>query len=225
LSLYQQVAAVLASFGLAAVIGHFWHVGWRGFLATLVSVWDQTVRPVAQQVLHVLVAVPLGWFGVDVVLPTWLSDYLSVGTILAFSYLRTAGRKTSMNSTLEAALFSIVPANSRLREQRVRWLLFAVAYVVLFWPAACSGAVVALIGGTIANSRDLAKALERQKRYGAAHNDGGDLSEASRTHWETVVTEQAALRADIRRGQRAFILVISPLLYLAVLLFINQRMR
>jgi hypothetical protein len=95
LSLYQQVAAVLAALGLAAVIGHFWHVGWRGFLATLVSVWDQTVRPLAQQVLHVLVAVPLGWFGIDVVLPTWIGDYLSVGAILALSDLRTAGRKTA----------------------------------------------------------------------------------------------------------------------------------
>jgi hypothetical protein len=129
-----------------------------------------------------------------------------------------------MNSTLEAALFSIVPADSRLREQRWRWLLFAVAYVVLFWPAASCGAVVALISRTIASSRDLAKALDRRERY-QAHNDGRELSEASRAHWESIVTEQSALRADVRSGQRGFILIISPLLYLAVLLFINLRMR
>jgi hypothetical protein len=39
--------------------------------------------------------VPLGWFGIDVVLPTWIGDYLSVGAILALSDLRTAGRKTA----------------------------------------------------------------------------------------------------------------------------------
>jgi hypothetical protein len=220
LTVYQQVAAVLAAFGLAAVVGHFWHVGWRGFLATLVGVWDQTVRPVARQVLHVLVIVPLGWVGVYVVLPTWFSDYLSVGAILALSYVRTAGCRTGRNATLEEAMFSIVPVQSRLREQGWRWYIFTVTYVVLFWPAASCGAAVALIGRTVTNSRDLTKDLQRRERY-KAYNEGGELSEASRTHWESIVAERSALRAQIRSGQRAFILVISPVVYLCVLLIIN----
>jgi len=86
--LYQQVAAIFAAFGLAALVGHFWEIGWRGFLNTLVGVWDQTVRPVTTWLCHYALTFPLDWVGIDFVLPQWLQDYLSVGIILALAALR-----------------------------------------------------------------------------------------------------------------------------------------
>jgi hypothetical protein len=74
-------------------------------------------------------------------------------------------------------------------------------------------------GGRRGNGR---RVLQRRERYRKLH-EGGEVSEAeaSRTHWERVVAKDSALRAQIRSGQRAFILVISPLLYLGVLLIVN----
>src|SRR5687768_3703306 len=75
---YQQIAAVFAAFGLAALLGHFWDIGWRGALATIVGVWDATVRPAVEWLFHVLVSVPLSWLGVEFDVPLWARDYLSV---------------------------------------------------------------------------------------------------------------------------------------------------
>src|SRR5262245_6367838 len=86
--IYQQVATVLATFGIVAMIGHFWVIGWRGFLRTVVGVWSQTIRPATEWVFHILVSVPLGWLGVDFVVPLWVRDYLSVGLIFALASTR-----------------------------------------------------------------------------------------------------------------------------------------
>lgn len=40
-TVYQQIAAVFAAFGIAAVIGHWWRIGWRGWLEAMVGVWGR----------------------------------------------------------------------------------------------------------------------------------------------------------------------------------------
>ena len=86
---YQQVAAVLAAFGLAALLGHFVDIGWRGILDELVGYWGGLIRPVTRSVLDVLVSTPLRWtFGWRVEVPLIARDYLAVGAILAASSIR-----------------------------------------------------------------------------------------------------------------------------------------
>lgn len=76
-SVYQQIAAVFTAFGITALLGHLWHIGWRGALAVIGGVWDATVRPAMEWVLHLLVTVPLSWLGVDFEIPLWARDYLA----------------------------------------------------------------------------------------------------------------------------------------------------
>src|SRR5574342_312236 len=66
---YRQVAALLAAFGLIALLSHFFDFQWRCFVATLVAQWHEYVRPVTKWLLNLLVTTPLGWFGWRVELP------------------------------------------------------------------------------------------------------------------------------------------------------------
>jgi len=113
---YRQVAAVLAAFGLAALLGHFWNIGWRGFLETVVGVWSATVRPAMEWVLHVVVTVPLRWLGITLVVPTWLRDYLSVGVILWVSY-RRGGTNGLYDALLGRLQESDLDSGRMLKEQ------------------------------------------------------------------------------------------------------------
>src|SRR5262249_49553636 len=57
-TIYHQVAAILAAFSLIAVIDHWWHIGWRGFLHAAIGLWDFTIRPAVQRAFHVIVTIP-----------------------------------------------------------------------------------------------------------------------------------------------------------------------
>src|SRR5262245_15774066 len=92
---YQQIAAVFAAFGIAAFIGHFWRIGWRGSLEALVGVWAHTVRPATEWLLHVLVSVPLGWLGVQFEIHEFYRDYFSVAVIMILSIVREFTRGPS----------------------------------------------------------------------------------------------------------------------------------
>ena len=93
LGLYQQIAAVFAAFGLAALVGDFWDVGWKGFLETIVGVWSHTVRPAVEWVFHVIVTTPRSWFAVRFEVPLWARDYLAIGAVLVLSGHRTRGTR------------------------------------------------------------------------------------------------------------------------------------
>jgi hypothetical protein len=99
-SIYQQIAAVLAAFTLAALLGQIFDIGWRGYLETLIAYWNDFVRPVVKSVLDTLIVEPLAWaFGWNVSVPMWSRDYLSVGLVLALSHIRsfrTAGASRRM---------------------------------------------------------------------------------------------------------------------------------
>ena len=90
-SLYQQVAAVFAAIGLAALVDHWWHIGWRGALGSLVGVWSHTVRPAVAAVFHVVVTVPPGWIRIHFEVPVAARDYMSIDLILALSTIRVRG--------------------------------------------------------------------------------------------------------------------------------------
>src|ERR1700730_2412815 len=86
---YQQVAAVLAAFSLAALLGHFLDIGWRGILESLVGYWDAYVRPAVKWLSGVLIERPLTWaFGWHFEMPLLARDYLSAGFVLTLSLLR-----------------------------------------------------------------------------------------------------------------------------------------
>ena len=137
---YQQTAAVFGAFGVAAIIGHFWSIGWKGWLQTLVGVWDDTVRPVMAWLLHYLVTVPLSWVGLEFEVPLLVRDYLSVGMIFAMSYrragpddlLHTDWRRISVRVFVWpwASLLYVIDLfwalraliGSLWRERRPRWL-------------------------------------------------------------------------------------------------------
>lgn len=103
LGLYQHSSAVLASFGLAAIIGHFWDIEWKSFLASVVGVWDQTVRPAAAQLFRIFVSIPLDWVGIDFEVPQFVRDYVSVGAVLALSVVREGRRLAKLYGTTRRA--------------------------------------------------------------------------------------------------------------------------
>ena len=88
-ALYQQVAAVLGALALAALLGHFFDIGWRGFLATLVGYWGEYMRPVARWAFALIVSAPLRWaFGWHFEVPLLARDYVATGAILSLSIFR-----------------------------------------------------------------------------------------------------------------------------------------
>lgn len=88
---YTQIAGVLGAFSLAAFAGHYFHLGWRGLLLTLVGCWDAYVRPTTNWLLDVsIVSLVRLVLHARIELPLWLKDYLSVGLILCLSWVRAS---------------------------------------------------------------------------------------------------------------------------------------
>jgi len=86
---YQQLAAVLGAFSMAVFVGEVFDLGWHGILAKLVGIWSEYVRPVAEWLLDWVVWPFNYFFDWHVEIPLVVRDYLSVGLILALSFLRT----------------------------------------------------------------------------------------------------------------------------------------
>jgi len=123
-SIYQHVVAVFAAFGIAAVISHWWRIGWKGWLETAVGIWDNAVRPVMASVFHYLVTVPLGWVGLDFQVPVVMRDYLSVSAIILLSWARSiivGMRRVSDQRMVAAAKTSLGLENDPI-------------FIALFWP-------------------------------------------------------------------------------------------
>jgi hypothetical protein len=87
LGAYQQVAAVFAAFGMAAIV-HRLGVDWRGVLEPILNFWGLTVRPVMAFVFHVTLTVPFGWLGWHVELTQDTQDYISLAVMLTVSTYR-----------------------------------------------------------------------------------------------------------------------------------------
>jgi hypothetical protein len=107
-TIYQQIAAIFAAIGLAALADHWWHIGWRGALGSLVGIWGETVRPAMAAVFHVLVTVPLGWVHIHVEVPLVVRDYLSVGAIFAASVIRDLSRSGRVEFGIRLPFFGLV---------------------------------------------------------------------------------------------------------------------
>lgn len=118
-SVYQRTAAVFTALGIAALLGHLWPIRWRGALAAIVGIWDATVRPAMEWVLHVLVTVPLSWRGVDLEVPLRVRDYLAVGVVVASSLI--GDRRVRGDASIGSAFVG-------------RWYLAVLT--VAAWPAA-----------------------------------------------------------------------------------------
>jgi hypothetical protein len=132
--LYEQVAAVFAAIGLAALIDHWLHIGWHGALRDVIGIWSRTVRPAVAAVLHVLVTVPLGWMHVHFEVPLAVRDYLAVGLVLLLSAVRVV-RRLPRDDVRDAG-----PARdsgqSRQRNPResLLWTGFVVLILLFAWP-------------------------------------------------------------------------------------------
>lgn len=122
--IYQQVAAVLGSFAFLVFLGNFVDIDWRSLLHELVEAWHDYVRPTVRWVVHIIVEVPLSWFGVQVEVPVLVRDYLAVGFVLIFSVVRVsvAGEGWS------AAFRNILLPREGLH------VLIWLPFVVLCWP-------------------------------------------------------------------------------------------
>lgn len=86
---YQQVAGVIGAFALIALISHFFDIGWRGFLANLIGIWGEYVRPAVKWLFDISIVALLQWtLGWRIEIPLFVRDYFSVGLALIFGRLR-----------------------------------------------------------------------------------------------------------------------------------------
>ena len=233
LSIWRQIAAVFAAFAIAAVISHWWHIGWRGWLATLVGIWADTVRPAVAWLFHYLVTVPLGWIGIDFEISLFVRDYLTVGIILALSGLRATlwwrgrtGPSVEMPETNAAPFqFALKEIPRYIAGGIVIGLLLAVGLVLLIglWPLW----LIVVVSTTINENRDAKAALDalstppselalRMAMARTANDEVGVLARRER--------DKDAFRrlVDARSFTlRALALFLAPAVYLALLLVIN----
>jgi hypothetical protein len=85
-ALYRQLAAMAAALGLAALLGRFWDIGWRGFLESVAGLWDAIVSPMMSSALHYIVTVPFGWIGLTVEAPPAVGDCIALGIIYVYGF-------------------------------------------------------------------------------------------------------------------------------------------
>ena len=140
-AVYQQIAAVLGAFALAALLGHFIDIGWQGLLDTLVGYWDEHVRPTVHWALRLLISRPLMWaFSWDVEIPLIVRDYLSVGVITALSIFREV-RRFFRTGYLRLVLLPERGKYSRLPLTIMGWL----PIIPLIWPLSLAFWIAALV--------------------------------------------------------------------------------
>jgi hypothetical protein len=78
-TVWNLIGSIAAAFAIVAFVGHFVHVGWRGAIGELVSVWDSDIRPAVQFVLDVTVVALLRECGIYIKIPSIIRDYIAVG--------------------------------------------------------------------------------------------------------------------------------------------------
>jgi hypothetical protein len=133
-SLYQQVAAVLGAIGMAALVDHYWCIGWRGWLMGLVGVWGLTVRPAMAWVFHGLVTVPLGWLGIHhFEVSQVLRDYFSVGLIVALSTFREVRKQDRKWWSLASSIRRFRESDREFGNRNMKYWFFV---NILNWPPA-----------------------------------------------------------------------------------------
>lgn len=143
--IYRQVAGVLGAFGLAAFLGHFMHLDWRGALSSLVGVWAQVVRPATKWILD-LALMPLTLrCHCSFVVPPVLTDYVSAGAVLALSTFRSRGPARRMLYTrLDARQARI--ARQVLSHSEYGWFSFVMDLLGAIFNVALWPVVTAVLG-------------------------------------------------------------------------------
>lgn len=236
---YQQIAAVIGAFGILALIGHFWDIGLKGFIATIVGVWDATIRPAVEFVCHVLVTTPLSWFGVEFEVPLWLRDHVSVGAILALSItrdyrIRRARRQKSFASYLGRPILSFIsalllgPILLPLWPMAVATSVYGTEWVRISkraFSSAAGLALLAIISCTIA-AFSMPSVLDRFLMTATAIGLFGSLAimmgvMAGRPLLIVLIGATKYQDPELREAAGSLVSVLSPLLYLAILLLIN----
>lgn len=87
-AIYQQIAAIIGAFAILAFLGNFADFDWRSWLATLIGMWDELVRPPIQRLLHYVIEVPLSWVGWKVEVRQELRDYFAAMFVFFSSVFR-----------------------------------------------------------------------------------------------------------------------------------------
>jgi len=85
-ALYQQIAALFATFALIASVSHFVDFEWRGFILTLIGQWNEYVRPAIKWLTNLLITIPLGWLGWRIEVPLPVQDYLVLCLVNGLSF-------------------------------------------------------------------------------------------------------------------------------------------
>jgi hypothetical protein len=206
--IYQQVAGVLGAFALAAFLGHFVHLDWRGALADLIGLWGQYVRPVVKLFFEITVVAFVKWaFNWRIEVPLLVRDYFSVGAVLLLSTLRAMFFVPLLSRFTSGNRVTARISNLFLSGMSPLYVFFA---TVLFWPYMLIRYVMHLL---------------RIKRLAAVDLDsleeiiGVDYFLEGGTGTPIFVTEvnrKAWATRDI-----ALLLAVSPIIYLALLLVTN----
>jgi hypothetical protein len=84
---YSQVSGVLGAIGIAAVLARVGY-HWSGLVDVLVHFWAQTIRPVGAWLFSLPIAFGHWLVGWNLTLPTYVSDYLTIGVIALYAMLR-----------------------------------------------------------------------------------------------------------------------------------------
>jgi hypothetical protein len=151
--LYQHVAAVLAAFGLAAIVDELFSIGWRGFVGTLIGYWGEYVRPPVKWALSMAVSRPLEWiFGWHIEIPVLVIDYLSIGLICVLSTARMTRRWVERRRDWARAF---------IRPPRDPWVLWATWPPILLvaWPFGLVVWLLGLLVAAVENQREAVRDL------------------------------------------------------------------
>jgi len=92
-----HVAAVLGAFALIPVLQYVVELDWRTPLADLIAIWDTTMRPTVKWLFDNTLVRFIGFFGLRIEVPLIVRDYLTAGFILLFSSLRVTLGKDQRN--------------------------------------------------------------------------------------------------------------------------------
>jgi len=211
LGVYQQAAAIIGAFAIAAFLSNLIDFDWRAGFRAILGVWDEYIRPPVSWLFHMLVTVPAEALGWHVEVPQAVRDYFSVGVVLFLSRLRAGRILFREPSDLDgnwpvrgvpnwAAGF--VGASPDFRKN---------AWAIAVWPVSVAYHVVLVPFDSLRIRRTLQKDPPPSPMFGGFTIDPHEI-----LYPAAIMMKPAA-----RRRLRLAALTLAPVIYLCVLLAVN----
>lgn len=212
---YTHVVGVLGALSIAGFLPNVVHIDWHALVSALIGFWADAIRPLAHYTLYWTVGLLLRTLGIDIQFPAIVRDYVAVGLVLLFSYVRAFA---SLHN------FNVGVVVTDIRTFWKFWLLELVG-VLVAWPVMLLlivyrfifplGFARAMLAQTI-DSEKRAAARPQVVRYFARliFRPAPGNAEGSDEIEEWVVL-----------ARRWAVLSLSPLFYLGVLFAANYLLR